>query len=405
MELPLELIESIIDALASGIAQDPWILDKSPDILTTLRACALAARGLVCRSQLHIFSGITLCGDDQIPPPRLSTVLTDSPHLASYVRALYFGSITLLKESMAASIAHILSSVTNLERLSIFPPTRQLIPGPVRDAFLPAFTLPHLRHLSLMDFYFEDVFELQDRLGGCPSLKSLMMHSINFVRDVDSTQHVKLSAYPPRIVLETLHLWYLDERLLQLILDTFTVVDIAHTRWLQLRAISIGSVLAVNAATVQCLEIDIEGGSVVLSLVCPSVLLISRGTDDNIVPANALANTHALQTLKLAIFSLPELNVLVRKLGHLGHLYNLRTVSVLVSLYPTEPAEWQELDALLDTAPALAEVNVYSGWQDIPDEPEPEFMPALAARGVLRIKGIRPALTSRIGDMEGLPPL
>ncbi|KAJ7605509.1 hypothetical protein DFH06DRAFT_1384994 [Mycena polygramma] len=366
--------------------QDPWILDKSPDIVTTLRACALAARGLVCRSQLHIFSGITLCSDDKIPPPRLSTVLTESPHLASYVRALYFGSITLLEESMAASIAHILSSVTNLERLSIFPPTRQLTPGPVRDAFLPAFTLPHLRHLSFMDFYFEDVFELQDRLGGCPGLKSLMMHSIHFVHDIDSTQHVKLSASPPRIVLDTLHLWYLDERLLQLMFDTFTVVDIAHTRWLQLRAISIESVLAVNAATVQRLEIDIEG-------------------DDNIVPANALANTHALQTLKLAVFSLPELNALVRKLGHLGHLYNLRTVSVLVSLYPTKPAEWQELDALLDTAPALAEVNVYSGWQNTPDEPEPEFMPALAARGVLRIKGIRPAPTSRIGDMEGLPPL
>ncbi|KAJ7666133.1 hypothetical protein DFH06DRAFT_1186002, partial [Mycena polygramma] len=121
MKLPLELIESIIDALASGIDQDPWILDRSPDTLATLKSCALVARGLVCRSQLHIFSGITLCGQECIPPSRLSTLLTESPHLASYVRALHFGSSIYIEDPMAATIAHILSSVTNLERLAIFP--------------------------------------------------------------------------------------------------------------------------------------------------------------------------------------------------------------------------------------------------------------------------------------------
>ncbi|KAJ6470660.1 hypothetical protein C8R47DRAFT_1325244 [Mycena vitilis] len=327
MELPLEIIESIIDALTSGIDQEPWFLDRSPDILATLRACALVARGLVCRSQLHIFSGTTLCGEDCIPPSRLSTLLTESPHLASYIRALHFGSNIYIEDPMAASVAHILSSVTNLERLAIFSPSWGLDFGPVRDAFLLGFALPRLRHLSFMDFLFEDPFSLQECLARVPSLKSLMMLSGTFI-NTEVTPRAKAPS-PQRVVLDTLHLWYIEEEMIQLMLDTFTVVDITHLRWLQLRTASAQSLLSANAATLQHLEIIVEDD------------------DTSAVPASALAHTHALQTLKLAIHSLPALNVLVGNLGPLAHLKNLHTVSVNVNQWTTTPTEWLELDGLL----------------------------------------------------------
>ncbi|KAJ7666082.1 hypothetical protein DFH06DRAFT_1185879 [Mycena polygramma] len=126
--LPPELIESIIDTLVDGIDQDAWICDRSPAIPVALRALALVARGFARRCQTRIFFGITVGGYACIPPPRLSALLTESPHLASYIRALYFGSVVQINESMAASVAHILSSVTNLgapcaQSSGIWPPS------------------------------------------------------------------------------------------------------------------------------------------------------------------------------------------------------------------------------------------------------------------------------------------
>ncbi|KAJ6470643.1 hypothetical protein C8R47DRAFT_1148808 [Mycena vitilis] len=387
MELPQEIIEAIIDVFAGGIDQDPWIIDKSPDILATLRACALVARSFVCRCQTHIFFAITLCGGDRyIPPYRLSTLLAKSPHLVSYIRAIEFGHNILVDESVATSVAHILSSVTNLERLVLFPVSDELRSGPVRDAFLCAFTLPRLRHLSLWNFYFADLYELEECLCGCPSLKSLMMYNLVFDEGMDLVQRAKERAArgPPRIVLDTLQLWQFKKELTQALLDAFTVIDITHLRWLSLYGTEINALLQANAATVQRLEI----------------LAVTDG-EDGAVPANALANMHTLQTLELLVMSLPELNVLLRKLGRLRQLNTLRTVSVNIS-QETEPAGWQELDTLLNDAPALAEVNVYSGSEGHPYEPPLELMPALAARGVLRIRGIADLMGAR--HMTDLPP-
>ncbi|KAJ7666100.1 hypothetical protein DFH06DRAFT_1323245 [Mycena polygramma] len=385
MELPLEIIESIIDVFSGGIDQDPWIIDRSPDILATLRACALVARAFVCRCQTHIFFAITLCGGDRcIPPYRLSTLLMESPHLASYIRAIEFGLTIVADEPVAASIAHILSSVTNLERLVLLPVSDQLRPGPVRDAFMCAFTLPRLRHLSLWYFYFADLYELQECLGGCTSLKSLMMYNLSFDEGVDLVQRAKERAAlgPPRVVLDTLQLWQFKKELIQALLDTFTVVDITHLRWLSLYGTENDTLLRANAATIQRLEI-----------------LGLSGEENEAVPANA--NMHNLQTLELLALSLPEVNVLLRKLGYLRQLNKLRMVSVKIS-QETQPSEWQELDTILDDAPALAEVKIYSGSEGHPDEPPLEFMPGLAARGVLRIRGIAPLTGARY--MTDLPP-
>ncbi|KAJ6470627.1 hypothetical protein C8R47DRAFT_756537 [Mycena vitilis] len=209
--LPPELIESIIDALVGGIDQDPWIADRYPAILVSSPQSIRSCRPRLCASmpdlQTCIFFAITVGGYACIPPPRISVLLTVSPHLASYIRALYFGSVAEINESMAASVAHILSSVTNLERLVLNPSVYgHLPPGPIREAFRPAFTLSNMRQLSLVAFQCEDLHELQECLGGCKSLESLMMYDVRFDKTgVDVAERTKNLAVSgrPCVVLDT----------------------------------------------------------------------------------------------------------------------------------------------------------------------------------------------------------
>ncbi|KAJ6470642.1 hypothetical protein C8R47DRAFT_1148807 [Mycena vitilis] len=235
------------------------------------------------------------------------------------------------------------------------------------------FCAPSLHYLSLWHFYFADLFELEECLGGCPSLKSLTMYNLFLKEGMDLAQRAKerQALGPPRILLDTLQLVHFKEELMQALLDAFTVIAIAHLRWLSLRCTKIDPLLQANAATIQRLEI------------------ISIFDEAQLEPY-LRAHLRICTPCRLLSFGycggLPELNVLHRKLGHLRQVNNLRTVSVEAS-QPISPAGWQELDTLLDDAPALAEVNVYSGSEGHPDEPRPEFMPALAARGVLRIRG------------------
>ncbi|KAJ6558090.1 hypothetical protein B0H19DRAFT_1261644 [Mycena capillaripes] len=386
MELPQELIEVIIDAVVSDLdlTEEPWIIHKTPDVLETLRACALAAQAFLRPCQMYIFHGIAICDEARIPPPLFSTLLLQSPHLASYVRALYFEFSSepraLVVDEHLEAISHILTSATNLERLDVSSKETGyyvFFEEPPGDAFLAAFSLPYLRHLTLWNLYFTDASALQAHLEVCTSLKTLVLRSLDFdgsdnAEPVERPTEPSDSVSPPRVVLDALHLYFLAPTQVQDLVDSFnTVVDITHLRSLYLHNTPMNTLLRVNAATIQRLTIRAYFTDELL---------------DEAIDPDALADAHDLQALDLQLPFLPSLNRLLRRLGSLGHLMCLRTVSVTVS-QKTQPAEWQALDELLDAAPALAEVNIYSGsrWGWDPDEPQPEWMPALAGRDVLRI--------------------
>jgi hypothetical protein len=410
MKLPQELVDWIIDAVVSDLdlAENPWSILRTPDVLQTLRACSLVAQPFVRRSQIHIFHGIAIEKSDTLPTLELfSTILLQRPHLAPYVRALDFEFRSLEFDFHLRDIPHILTSVTNLERLDVRPEkidNRFLDGGVIRQAFLTAFALPYLRHLTIWHCHFDSALTLQAHFGESTSLKTLALRSIDFD---DHRYRAALPAQPstfpppakpstsppPRVVLDTLKLFFLDAAQVQEMLDVFTVIDITHLRSLCLDNTPMNSLLRVNAATLQRLKIgSYFPGTGRVPPTNRNALIDPNGTDeilDEAIDPGALTGVHGLQALDLQLPSLASLNRVLRRLGYLGDLMRLSTVTITVS-DKTQPAEWQALDALLDSAPALAEVTIYSGSRWIPDEPEPAWLPMLASRDVLRIHQWKP---------------
>jgi hypothetical protein len=258
MDLPQELIDSIVDAIVDGVglAQDPWIIDNTVDVLETLGSCALAARAFVRPCQMYIFHGLTLSDEEHISPETFSTLFSARPHLASYVRALYFEYEAV--EEHLEPITHILTSLTNLSRLDIFPVQDsqwKLYPAPLRAAFSSAFALPCMCHITLWCFCFENASELEALLQSSSGLKTLVLRSITFenVEPIESLQ--KLVAPSPRVVLDSLQMYFLDAALVQAMLDAFVVVDITRLRSLYFHNTPTKSVLQRNARSIQHIKI------------------------------------------------------------------------------------------------------------------------------------------------------
>jgi hypothetical protein len=264
MELPQELIDSIIDAVVDDLdlAQDPWAINNTPDVLETLKSCALVTSAFVHPCQLYIFHGITLSDDARISPLALYTLIMQRPHLASYVRAIYFeyGGLAAI-EQKAEHTRHIFASVTNLRRLDVHPITElqwQSHPEPLRAAFIFAFALPYLRHITLWYFGFEDALELQTLLAKSTGLKKLVLRSITFENtEPAETLEMPTDWFPSQVVLDSLQLYFLGVAQLQALLDSFTIIDITRLRSLYLHNSSMNSLLRLNASTIQHVKISV----------------------------------------------------------------------------------------------------------------------------------------------------
>ncbi|KAJ6487619.1 hypothetical protein C8R45DRAFT_1213692 [Mycena sanguinolenta] len=384
MSLPQELIDAIIDAVVGDLdlSQDPWIVDNTSEVLGTLKSCALVTRAFVRPCQVYIFHGITISDRDDVrlPPLVLSTLLSESPHLALHIRAIYFEYSVAADAENVEPMKHILASASNMERLDLYPDTTSQsvvwsqYPGPMRTAFASAFALPYLRHITLWYSHFNDASELQFLLRESFSLKTLVLRSITF--EPSERAEISKTSSPPRVVLDSLHLYFFDAEQVQELLHSFTAIDITRLRTLYLHNSPMKTLLRVNAPTIRELKIRAY---------YPEALL------DASVDADALSAAHNLQTLDLKVPFLSTLNKMLRKLGNLSQLTRLRSISVTVS-QRTLQADWAELDGLLgvDDLPALKEVNVFSGSQF--EEPHPEallrtWMPTLTGRNVLRILG------------------
>ncbi|KAJ7665884.1 hypothetical protein DFH06DRAFT_261982 [Mycena polygramma] len=378
MDLPQELVNSIIDAVVDelDLTKDPWIIEGTPAILETLKSCALVTRAFLHPCQAYIFHGITLSDDDPDPtdnepltsPGLFSELLKKHPHLASHVRVVYLQGFAAALEQDSEPIEHVLASVKNLRRLDINvlsdPPGHQVMwgtyPQSIRASLRSAFALPHLHHITLWYFNFEDASELQTLLGESTSLKTLVLHSATFSNTESAETLVPSNPPPPRVVLDSLQLYFIAEMVLQALIDSFTVIDITRLRSVYFHNTPMKSLLRMNAPTIQRVNIRAY---------YPDSFI------DQLIDQDALAGTYDLETLGLKVPFLSSLNKIIRsEQGPLNH--------------------WKALDALLGvpgTLPALSEVNIYSDN----DERHPELllrasMPALTARGVLRIHGFSP---------------
>ncbi|KAJ7663484.1 hypothetical protein B0H17DRAFT_1211657 [Mycena rosella] len=159
-------------------------------------------------------------------------------------------------------------------------------------------------------------------------------------------------------------------------LDSFTTIEITRLRSLNLH------------------------DTLPLSLLKPSIRhlhlrtsfsdVINQAVDDG----NILSRAYHLCSLDLTAVFLPAVPKMVRLLGRLDQLVQLRTICIKVYLSPaserTDPVEWQELDVLLNGLPALATVNMYPRYRSIPLDSKMVLasMPVLAGRGVLHIHAV-----------------
>ncbi|KAK7044962.1 hypothetical protein R3P38DRAFT_2881915 [Favolaschia claudopus] len=383
MELPQELVNSIIDAVVDDVdlQRDPWIVDNTPGILDTLKACSLVSHAFVHPCQTYIFHGVTVSKDAQLPPFVLSTLLKESPHLALHVRALYLEYCLADDPDNIEPIRHILASLENLARLDMYPESKsqqvpwQSYPEAIRASFLSAFALPYLRHITLWYTHFADALELQSLLLQSTSLKTLVLRSVVLGSPEGSQSQTPLTEQPPpRAVLESLQLYFLDKGQVQDLLDSFTAIDITHLRSLYLHNTPMNVLLRMNAATLE--EIKIRA-------YYPDLFL------EETLDSGALPQAQKLQVLELKVPFLASLTKTLRILGDFGHLATLRTISVTVS-QKTSQAEWKELDELIGNGVLLAlkDVDVFTGspfYPPLSEEQLREWMPMVAGRNVLRV--------------------
>ncbi|KAJ7050412.1 hypothetical protein C8F01DRAFT_1345308 [Mycena amicta] len=367
--LPQELIDAVVDAIVSPVdlPEDPWILHvvgPSWPVLRTLRACALVARTFVHRCQRYIFHAVRL----RYNATRFASLLEGSPHVASYIRAVYVE--TSLGPNELVSIRQLLQLSINLMRLDIHLQTS--LPARAFAVMLQdSLAQASLGRVMLRHFVLENARQLENILCRSKGLKTLELHSTRFPPPMNRTPAEEIQ---PVVMLERLVLYLLDSETVQELLETFKRVDLTKLRSLCLHGTPMNSLLAANASTLETLE---------LRGLSPGRFL------ENNAPADVFTGAAQLLTLDIQVPLLVYLIPIVRNFGSLRHLVRLHTVAITVTQKATL-AEWTELDLLLGgDLPALKEVCIHTG-SDFHLDPHSEelirsCMPVLVGKGVLRI--------------------
>ncbi|KAF7329420.1 hypothetical protein MKEN_00204000 [Mycena kentingensis (nom. inval.)] len=386
-DLPQELLDAIIDAIVDReqLLADPWAVNNTEDTLKALRACALVSHAFVRPCQQYLFHAATFskhAQQDMLPvdPAALLAVLDRSPHLAKYIRAVHVES-ALDDETECADLCRILEMTENIDRLDVLPRVDTELDGvPWSPTFAAVykrtFHRPTLRHLTLWYFSWVSAPELEELLCRSAGLKTLVLRSVAF-DDTAVVGRNDSNAVEPAVVIDNLHLYFLNADSLAALVSSFRRVDLNHLRSLFLHNTPTLSILELNAPTLESLKFRAYYPD-------PSLR-------ESIAP-DALASATRLRTLELQLPFLSSLNSVLARLGSLANLPELRRVVVSVS-QRTQEAQWAELDRLLAGAGvALEEVRVYSGSQYTANEPHPDeemrrWMPMLQRRGVLRLVG------------------
>ena len=176
--LPLELVERIIDDVAE---YDNNYIDK----FSSIKACALVCHCFLPLCRKYIFASVIL--DTRAAPLRrtptsdkLNHLLSNSPHLAVYIRKLYY---CVEEREFAAErfpwLSSMFKKLVKLQKLSIsyyWRPSGRLdwMSSSGRNVLLPLLHLPTLTSISLSSIR---NFSLAD-LASCVNLKKLQIQSL-----------------------------------------------------------------------------------------------------------------------------------------------------------------------------------------------------------------------------------
>ncbi|KAJ6583067.1 hypothetical protein DFH09DRAFT_1145235 [Mycena vulgaris] len=356
MRIPEELIDAIIGE---------FDLSENYDSQTqiTLQSCALVARSFVRLCQTRLFARISVYDYGQNPTilsHQLATLLESSPHLAAYIRTL-----DLYHSSDGAEtefVSRILCAVTELHTL-ILTCTSYKEAFPIDASTLAVFACPSLRRVELLQYRFANVLELQMLLSRSLSLRELSLDEIDFNGDEygeASTDHASAveDASSNTVVLKSLALSKMEPLDVELMLESFTTVDITHLQSLSFFVSPITGLLRVNAASLQTVKIgypcvNFENSD------------YAEEMDPNILADNQLASLDfESDDLESVLTALPLF-------GDLANLKALKTIRIalsdnLISDVSGDAfsgdAQWRELDALLAQVRSVGvvEVSIYA---------------------------------------------
>ncbi|KAJ7142331.1 hypothetical protein C8R44DRAFT_974126 [Mycena epipterygia] len=139
VDLAQELIDAIVDQLGQ---KDTWC---SPKDITSLRACALAARSFVAPSQRHLFRSLTLTSEKM---QKVAAGIIENPRLGSFVRDLRIE--VPFTSSHFDTLASLLPLLNRIDRLVIAWQNWdwKSFPANFRGAFVGLLSIPSLRCLA-----------------------------------------------------------------------------------------------------------------------------------------------------------------------------------------------------------------------------------------------------------------
>ncbi|KAJ7852194.1 hypothetical protein B0H14DRAFT_3658880 [Mycena olivaceomarginata] len=156
----IPLVQDLIDTIIDEVAAKQWF---DPKNYANLAACSLTARAFVAPSQRHLFrsltlktskTGIEIDGWQELGAESWQ-VLTDSPHLASYVRDSHL-DMWLVATSTLVSLASLLPLLSGVNRLVIVCSHHykwEEFPVSFRIALVSLLSLPSLRCVALTRYY------------------------------------------------------------------------------------------------------------------------------------------------------------------------------------------------------------------------------------------------------------
>ena len=186
-KLPLEVVEQIIDILGAKSG----LYYKQPKDLPSLKACALVCHSFLALCRKHIFAYVALHKRHTIRPTSndLNHLLSNSPHLAVYVRTLdYYVNenefvpkrlpwlSSMFKKLVKLQKLKITYSSTQGRRMPAYSPSARLdwMSSSERNILLPLLHLPTLTSIGLSRI---QNFALAD-LAGCVNLKQLQIYCL-----------------------------------------------------------------------------------------------------------------------------------------------------------------------------------------------------------------------------------
>ncbi|KAJ7697613.1 hypothetical protein B0H17DRAFT_1177584 [Mycena rosella] len=322
MNLPQELVDMILNEI--NVENIKWRhLCHPRKRLRTLRSCALVARAFSRRSQMHLFSVVQL--DMLEPEPagliaHFAELLSASPHIATYVRELSFQHTY----GNAEHLAHILSSLPNLERIATvsavnYDPEEYHEQAPwryhhplLKDAFLVAFARPTFRCIDLGDHEFSDATELDSVLHNSSGLEDVRLYRVAFKTRSPKTPTVP-SSHLPRSVIKSLTVSAMDPAD---IMDLCTVVDFTRLKRLRLG----------NETAPEVLQILLRASERSLQELC--ILDTSHFHEQNPGP-DILITGSTLGSLRSIYIHSPSVDYAGYTLRHFDSLSNLKALKTI----------------------------------------------------------------------------